>query len=479
MAFGTTALLAVVLVGGQGVERLIAEEDASTSLDLALVEDAYRLKEALERETLGLRGYLIGGKPAMLDAADAGHQDFTKAATDLEAVLRGQDARLLADLREAEARQQAVAPRLAALKRAGQTQALARLFTAEGSPSMDRATAAADALVHAQQRRVRANRLDVGELEGHVRGQLAWTAAIAIPIMLLLSAVTAWRLWTPLRELAHAARAISAGRMNVRVPRHHADEFGDVAVAFNTMADEVERNLDRLQGLNAELLRTDRVKDDFLRTVTHELKTPLTAITGFARMIERDRVATLDDRHRHAVEKILGNARRMQRLVEDLLDSTAIRQGALEIAPRPTPYRPLLEEAIAQLQPLATQRGTSLSLTGAVDATPAIDGPRVAQVLSNLLSNALKFTPPGGHVSLKACLDGDMLMTEVQDDGPGIAPEDRARLFVPFGRLDHEASGTGLGLSICQAIVQAHGGAIGQQDAPGGGALFWFKLPPG
>jgi signal transduction histidine kinase len=351
------------------------------------------------------------------------------------------------------------------------------LFRARGGPIMAAAAAAADRLVLAQQRRIGAIRVDVIGVEEQVRQQLFWAAFLSAPIMLLLALSIAWRVWVPLRDLAAASRAIAIGQAQVRVPRHYDDEFGAVATAFNTMAGEVERSLDRLQTMNAELVRVDRVKDDFLRTVTHELRTPLTAILGFARMIERDKLIHLDAKHRHAVERILGNSQRMVALVNDLLDSTAIRQGALDLVQDPAEYLPLMQETIAQLQPLAQQKRIALVLEACPIATLVVDATRIAQVLTNLVGNALKYTPEGGRVVVRASEENGWLVTEVQDPGPGIALEDQGRLFMPFTKLDDEHGGSGLGLSICKAIVEAHGGEIGVRSTPGEGATFWFTLP--
>jgi signal transduction histidine kinase len=136
---------------------------------------------------------------------------------------------------------------------------------------------------------------------------------------------------------------------------------------------------------------------------------------------------------------------------------------------------------IATLAPLAEDREIRLTSDVQVDVLPTIDGPRVIQILTNLLSNAIKFTPPHGEVRLVARVEGEELVTEVTDTGPGIAEADIPRVFEKFKQLDmsttRQVGGTGLGLSIAKALVEAHGGTIGAISELGHGSTFWFRLP--
>ena len=151
------------------------------------------------------------------------------------------------------------------------------------------------------------------------------------------------------------------------------------------------------------------------------------------------------------------------------------------VAPEPTAYPPLVADALEHMRPLAAQAGVQLSSEVDVAATLVIDGPRIGQVLTNLVSNAIKFSPAGKTVSIRAFQREDAVVTEVEDEGEGLRPEDIVRLFQRFGQLDmsktRRAGGAGLGLAICKALVEAHGGEIGVSSTLGAGSTFWFTLP--
>jgi signal transduction histidine kinase len=169
-------------------------------------------------------------------------------------------------------------------------------------------------------------------------------------------------------------------------------------------------------------------------------------------------------------------------LVNDLLDFAKIQAGKFELATRPMPCRPLIEEVVTTLKPLADQKKLTLETRLDCDQDVVIDDQRVIQLLTNLVGNAIKFTPEGGRVSVRAYVEDAMLVTEVSDTGIGIAPADIPKLFTRFKQLDmsstREAGGTGLGLSIAKALVEAHGGAITAiSSGIGQGATFRFTLP--
>jgi PAS domain S-box-containing protein len=246
---------------------------------------------------------------------------------------------------------------------------------------------------------------------------------------------------------------------------------------------ELAANIEQVEQQRREqveqLKAAERHKDEFLNVISHELRTPLNFIMGFASILEDD--PGIPDQQRGYVSKILLGADRMLALVEDLLDVARLKAGKVPLAPVPTPYAPLVEEVVATLQPLAAEKHLDVTTEIEVPGLPEIDGPRIVQVLTNLISNAIKFTPEGGTINIRARLDGDTVLTEVEDTGPGIPPADLERIFDPFHQVDmsatREAGGTGLGLSIVRALVEAHHGTIGVRSTLGKGSAFWVRLP--
>jgi signal transduction histidine kinase len=232
---------------------------------------------------------------------------------------------------------------------------------------------------------------------------------------------------------------------------------------------------------NERLLQADRYKDEFLSVISHELRTPLNFITGFASLLEDAVLGAVNPTQRDALRKIMNGADRMLRLVDDLLDFAKLQSGRFELLPEPTACRPLVEEVVALMRPLADAKRIEIDVDVDVPGTPLLDGDRVSQVLTNLVSNGLKFTPAGGALVVRGFDRGGDVVFEVADTGVGIAPADVPKLFHRFRQLDmgatRQASGTGLGLAICKAIVEVHGGRIGVESAPGVGSKFWFALP--
>jgi signal transduction histidine kinase len=225
-----------------------------------------------------------------------------------------------------------------------------------------------------------------------------------------------------------------------------------------------------------------RLKDELVSTVSHELRTPLTAISGALGLMASGAAGALPERAGRLVTVGYRNAERLATLVNDLLDMDKLQSGKLSFNFASGDLGALLAEAVEQNQPYAERFGVTLDLV-LPDAPVAahFDHLRVMQVVTNLLSNAAKFSPEGGQVRISLGVDGDTARISVADDGPGISPEFRKRLFDRFAQEDgahqNKHAGTGLGLAISQGIAQAHGGGITLDDAAGPGATFHLTLP--
>ena len=231
----------------------------------------------------------------------------------------------------------------------------------------------------------------------------------------------------------------------------------------------------------AQLQELDRYKDEFLSVISHELRTPLNFIMGFASTLEDEVQGPLNAKQQEAVGRILNGADRMLALVDDLLDFAKIQSGRFDLVTRPTPVAPLVGEVLGLLKPLADQKRLDLTVGPQADVSAVIDAARVAQVITNLVNNAIKFTDPGGRITVSSEVRGDRLHTSVHDTGCGILPEHLPKLFHRFQQIDmsstRRAGGTGLGLAISKALVEAHGGEIGVESQEGAGSTFWFALP--
>lgn len=230
------------------------------------------------------------------------------------------------------------------------------------------------------------------------------------------------------------------------------------------------------------LMKADRVKDEFISVISHELRTPLNAVIGFGSFLEDEIAGPLNEKQHEFVAKLLKGGDRMLVLIDDLLDYARIQAGRFDVAEVETDYPSLVEEAVASFEPMASEKSIRIESEVTVSEPVCVDRRRIIQVIANFLSNAIKFTPSGGRIRVRACLYGGKLVTEVTDNGIGIEPEDLSKLFLPFKQLDmsltRKVGGVGLGLSISKAIIEAHGGQIAvESEGAGKGSTFWFEIP--
>lgn len=232
-----------------------------------------------------------------------------------------------------------------------------------------------------------------------------------------------------------------------------------------------------------QILENERLKDEFVSTVNHELRTPLTAIHGALRLMMNDVVAPLPPQTRRLVDIAERNCGRLERLISNVLDLQRIQSGVVPPVFGAVEIGSLLREAIDVHRPYATLQGIGLMLTGEANAIITVygDADKLMQVLTNLLSNAIKFSPPGSVVQVGARTQGEEVLMEVRDQGPGIAEAFASRIFQRFARAEEgptqHVSGSGLGLCITKAIVEQHHGLIEFENNPGGGATFRVVLP--
>jgi two-component system phosphate regulon sensor histidine kinase PhoR len=228
------------------------------------------------------------------------------------------------------------------------------------------------------------------------------------------------------------------------------------------------------------LKRLENVRRDFVANVSHELKTPLTVIRGYAETLLAE--DTPADVRRAFVEKVLANAQRMQQLVDDLLDLSRVESGAWSPRPECVALAPLIQEVWASLKPRADAQQLAFRSDLAADAgAVTADGAGARQILLNILDNCVRYTPPGGRVTVRSFRSAEGIMVEIGDTGVGIPSEHLPRIFERFYRVDaarsRELGGTGLGLAIVKHLVEAHGGRVTAESALGAGTTIRILFP--
>ena len=290
-----------------------------------------------------------------------------------------------------------------------------------------------------------------------------------------------------------AAELVAGGKLSDFVNRYIRKDGSTVHVLWSCAWSEKEniifcvahdvteraRNEKALREAKEEADRANQAKSEFLSRMSHELRTPLNAILGFGQLIERQ---SPTDAQRTRVGYILNAGRHLLNLINEVLDISRIEAGNLQLSVEPVAAADALDEALGLMRPMAAERGTELSMSSALDQNAYIlaDRQRLKQVLLNLLTNALKYTPKGGNVAISVTTSGDKMRIAIADNGPGIPADKLARLFTPFDRLGAEQSeveGTGLGLALCQRLMQAMKGSLGVSSTVGRGSTFWMEMP--
>jgi signal transduction histidine kinase len=278
----------------------------------------------------------------------------------------------------------------------------------------------------------------------------------------------------PLEQLVDAAGRLAGGDRSARVEVGGLSETATLGAAFNDMAEELELEESKRDQL-------DRLKDDFVLTASHELRSPLTSVQGFAELLMLDR-DNLTPKQLETVEIILDNCRHLVRLLNDLLDLARSDAGRLTIRAQPTELGPLIDDAVRTMR--AQTESAGQSLTAEIDPQlplVQVEPDRIRQILVNLLTNAHEYSPEGASIRVTARTQAAEVVVSVIDDGPGIPEQQLEQIFQRFTRgdagLTQRVGGTGLGLAISKSLVELHGGRIEVDSTPGVGSTFSFRLP--
>ncbi len=298
----------------------------------------------------------------------------------------------------------------------------------------------------------------------------------------------------PVKHLKEVSDAISSGELNVRSEIQTGDEFEDLSHAFNRMLRnlvsmqdqwrkvnaDLDRKVDELAQANMALYESNRLKSDFLATMSHELRTPLNSILGFSDVLLSSNA--LSEKQQRWLRNIKSSGEKLLALINDILDLAKIEAGKMQLRLEDFSIHELCEGMLNMFRPLAEKKNIDLRGQIALDI-PLLrqDVTKLQQILQNLVSNALKFTPEGGRVLLKAEADPVYVTLTVTDTGVGIAPEEQELVFEKFRQsgnpLTREHAGTGLGLSIVRELSKLLGGEVTLQSELGRGSTFTVRLP--
>lgn len=303
-----------------------------------------------------------------------------------------------------------------------------------------------------------------GDFLGRVTEAIIFSALGATVLALLLGIVLARTLTRPLRELTAATQVVAQGAFGQQVIVRSRDELGTLAHSFNLMS--------------TNLAQTSAARRQMTADIAHDLRTPLSVILGYTEALRDNKLPPEQD----IFDTLHTEAQQLQRLIDDLRTLSLADAGELSLTVEPTTPAALLERAISAYRAQAQVAGVALVCECPVHLPlVAVDGERMAQVLNNLLSNALRFTPDGGTITLAAAVRGSAVELSVRDTGSGIAPTDLPHVFERFYRGDaarQQGNGSsGLGLAIAKGIVEGHSGTITVGSTLGSGTTFTITLP--
>ncbi|MCY1138975.1 ATP-binding protein [Actinoplanes sp. Pm04-4] len=437
------------------------------------------LRAVLTDAQRGLRGYLLTGDERMLDTYYLARSDYSVAQDDLRRLSRGQHADSAAtQIARADGwwvnaeEQRRAAPRSEA----------AIDFAERGGALFQAFVTVNDEL-----------RLALEARSADLRGQVDALQVVAMALVAVLTvaaaaaaAVTAVRttrrLTRPLGAVVETLGRVREGELNARADVTSGPaEIRALAEAVNAAAEQSEQIRRHEEEVTNRLQALDTVKTDFMSTVSHELRTPLTSISGYLELLRDGDPGDLKEPQRRMLDVISRNTRRLRDLVEDILTLSKIESGGYGSDRIPLDFAKVIDRALITAGPVAAKSGIALHLDVRGPLPVRGDSAQLDRVLDNLLTNAVKFTPADGTVTVHAERRGDQAVLVVADTGMGIPVEEQQALFGRFFRatnaIKQAIPGTGLGLSIVRTIIENHSGTIEIDSAEGAGTTITIELP--
>ncbi len=305
---------------------------------------------------------------------------------------------------------------------------------------------------------------------------------VAISAAAMFAYIITRQIVKPITHLKDTAIAISNGNLNTKATENTTDEIGQLAKTFNSMVDGIKKTAE-LQIETERLRQIDKDKEEFAAMVSHELKTPLIPISGYAELFLDGSLGTMTEVQREKMHVIYDNSIRLTGLIQDILDARKIELGRLKLDMHDETIKEIVKRSMDIFGPIAEQKHVRL-----VDQTDDIivrcDPDRILQVLNNVISNSIKFTPAqDGTISINSRAENGLVVVSIKDNGAGIPKEKQDDLFKKFYQVDktltRKSGGTGLGLAISRGIIESHGGKIWVESGEGRGTTVYFTIPRG
>lgn len=311
--------------------------------------------------------------------------------------------------------------------------------------------------------------------------------AAVIISTIIISLLWSRELVRPLERIKRTMESAASGNLNVSTRIRSNDELGELASYCDRMIEGLRRYVERArkdaielgkQRAEMEKLKSiDKMKDEFLFTASHGMKTPLTPVLSLAQQMLEGGFGEISDRQREALKIIFQEAKRLLMDIEDLLSAARIDARKLELYREPVKLGELVRDAVKEMELIASQKGIKILTKVAKLPTLRLDRRRITQVVSHLIDNAITYSPEGSKVEVLAKRRGNKVVVMVRDYGRGIAKKDMPKLFKKFFRANCTIPGTGLGLYIVKNVVEAHGGEVWCESELGKGSTFYFTLP--
>jgi len=310
----------------------------------------------------------------------------------------------------------------------------------------------------------------VEETLKETRKRIFGVAVVMLIIGFIGAIILAQMMTRPIKQMAKGAELIGQGKLDTIIVVKSKDELESLARDLNKMS--------------SQLKEIDQMKSDFLASVTHELRSPLTSLRMYIDLFLKGAAGELNEKAKKFLTIMNGSNKRLSRFIDDLLDMAKIERGKMEVKKEPLEILPIVSEIAQLMKPQSDEKNIEMTMD-VPDNLPLvlIDGDRTRQIITNLLSNAIKFTPEKGKISVKIQDEKEHIQVSINDTGIGIPPEQIGKIFDKFEQVKEirekikGPKGTGLGLAIVKSLVEAQGGRIWVESEVGKGSTFYFTLP--